>query len=403
VDARTGTGEPAAEVLRIPWNDTLMAYDFGHDHPLAPVRVELTMSLARLLGVLGAPGVALAPAKPAADDILELVHDRGYIRAVRGVALGSHADRLRYGLGTSDHPVFPDMHAACALVVGASVAAADAVWSGTAAHAANMAGGLHHATRAHASGFCLYNDVAVAIARMLDHGAQRIAYVDVDAHHGDGVQAAFYDDPRVLTISLHEHPRTLFPGTGLPAETGGPGAEGTSANLALPAGIRDDQWLRAFDAIVDPLLQAFAPEVLVTQHGCDSHALDPLAHLMLTVDGQRAAAERLHALAHEYAHGRWVLFGGGGYAVVDVVPRIWTLILAEAAHRPVPPRAATPAEWRAHAFERTGFAAPARMTDGQSPSPAPWPVRHDPANPVDQAILETRQAVFPLLGLDPAG
>jgi len=403
VDARTGCGEPVAEVLRIPWHDTLMAYDFGHDHPLAPARVELTMSLARLLGVLRAPGVVVAPARPAGDEVLELIHERAYIRAVRGVALGSHADRLRYGLGTSDQPVFPDMHAASALVVGASVAAADAVWSGAAGHAANMAGGLHRAMRAHTSGFCLYNDVAVAIARMLEQGARRVAYVDVDAHHGGGVQAAFYDDPRVLTISLHEHPRTLFRGTGLPGESGGPGAEGTSANLALPAGIRDDQWLRAFDAIVDPLLQAFAPDVLVTQHGCDSHALDPQAHFMLTVDGQRAAAERLHALAHEYAHGRWVLFGGGGYAVVDVVPRIWTLVLAEAAHRPIPPRTATPAEWRAHAFERTGFAAPARMTDAQPPIPAPWPwpTRHDPASPLDQAISETRHAVFPHLGLDP--
>jgi acetoin utilization protein AcuC len=396
-------GEHVAEVLRIPWSDLLMAYDFGHDHPLAPVRVELTMSLARSLGVLSVPGVVLAPVKPASDDVLELVHDADYVRAVREVALGTHADRLRYGLGTADNPVFPDMHGASALVVGASVAAADAVWSGAAGHAANMAGGLHHAMRAHASGFCLYNDVAIAIARMLSQGARRIAYVDVDAHHGDGVQAAFYDDPRVLTISLHEHPRTLFPGTGLPEEYGGPGAEGTSVNIALPAGTRDDQWLRAFDAVVDPLLSAFAPEVLVTQHGCDSHALDPLAHLMLTVDGQRAAAERLHALAHEYAQGRWLVFGGGGYAVVDVVPRIWTLILAEAAHRPLPPHTATPPEWRTHAFERTGFAAPTRMTDGQSPNPAPWIGGHDPAGPVDEAVLATRRAVFPHFGLDPAG
>jgi acetoin utilization protein AcuC len=389
------------EMLRVPWDDVLTSYDFGHDHPLAPVRVELTMELARRFGVFDAPGVAIAPFAPADEGLLELVHSERYVHAVRNVAHITYTERLRYGLGTDDNPVFPGMHEASALVVGASVAAADAVWSGQCAHAANMAGGLHHAMRAHASGFCLYNDVAIAIARLLDRGARRIAYVDIDAHHGDGVQAAFYDDPRVLTISLHEHPGTLFPGTGLPAECGGEGAEGMSVNLALPAGTRDEKWLRAFDAVVPPLLAAFGPEILVTQHGCDSHALDPLAHLMLTVDGQRAAAERLHRLADQHAHGRWVLFGGGGYAVVDVVPRIWTHVLAEAAHRPILPETPVPAAWRALAAERAGRAGPPTMSDGRRPQPAAWSAGYDPADRVDQAILATRRAVFPHHGLDP--
>ena len=390
------------EVLRIPWDDALTSYDFGHDHPLAPVRVELTMALARQFGVLDAPEVSLEPARPAEDDLLELVHAAQYIRAVKNVAHTGYTERLRFGLGTDDNPVFPGMHEASALVVGASVAAADAVWSGRSEHAANMAGGLHHAMREQASGFCLYNDVAVAIARLLDQGARRIAYVDVDAHHGDGVQAAFYDDPRVLTISLHEHPSTLFPGTGLPDESGGPDAEGMSVNVALPAGTRDPAWLRAFDAVVPPLLAAFAPEILVTQLGCDSHAFDPLAHLMLTVDGQRAAVRRLHQLAHEHANGRWVLFGGGGYAVVYVVPRIWTHALAEAAHHPIPPHTEIPAAWRALAVERTGRAAPPTMSDGQTPAPVPWSSGYDPASPADQAIRATRHAIFPYHGLDPA-
>lgn len=390
------------DVLWIPWDDALTSYDFGHDHPLAPVRVELTMALTRQFGVLDAPEVALVAVRPAEDELLELVHAAQYVRAVKSVAHSGYAERLRYGLGTDDNPVFPGMHEASALVVGASVAAADAVWSGQAEHGANMAGGLHHAMREHASGFCLYNDVAIAIARLLEQGAQRIAYVDIDAHHGDGVQAAFYDDPRVLTISLHEHPSTLFPGTGLPSETGGPKAEGMSVNVALPARTRDAAWLRAFDAVVPPLITAFHPEFLVTQHGCDSHAFDPLAHLMLTVDGQRAAAERLHRLAHEHASGRWVLLGGGGYAVVQVVPRIWTHVLAEAAHHPVPPRTEIPASWRALAVERTGHTVPPTMSDGQEPDPAPWSNGYDPASPVDQAILATRNAVFPHHGLDPA-
>jgi acetoin utilization protein AcuC len=388
------------EVLRIPWDDALTAYDFGHDHPLAPVRVELTMALARWFGLLDAPGVTVAPVRAADDALLELVHSPDYIAAVRDVARLPRAQRARFGLGTDDNPVFPGMHEASALVVGASAAAADAVWADGVQHAANIAGGLHHAMRSHASGFCLYNDVAVAIARLLEQGAERVAYVDVDAHHGDGVQAAFYDDPRVLTISLHEHPSTLFPGTGLPEECGTGAAEGTSVNLALPAGTRDGPWLRAFDAVVPPLLQYFRPQILVTQHGCDSHALDPLAHLMLTVDGQRMAAERLHRLAHEHAGGRWLLFGGGGYAVVDVVPRIWTHLLAEAAHRPIDPRAEIPLAWREYAAERAGQLAPLSMTDGHKPEPRPWSGGFDPADPVDRAVMATRRAVFPHHGLD---
>src|SRR5690606_26950267 len=167
----------------------------------------------------------------------------------------------RHGLGTSDNPVFIGMHDASALVAGATVAAAEAVWTGRSEHALNISGGLHHALAGSASGFCVYNDPAVAIAWLLENGAERVAYVDIDVHHGDGVQAAFYDDPRVLTISIHETPRTLFPGTGFPNETG---AEGTSVNVALPPGTGDRPWLRAFDAIVPPLLRRFRPQVLVT-------------------------------------------------------------------------------------------------------------------------------------------
>ena len=389
------------EVLRIPWDDKLTSYDFGRDHPMAPVRVELTMSLARHLGVLDAPGVSVTPVQPAENALLELAHDPAYLHAVENVAQISRADQLRYGLGTGDNPLFSGVHAASALVVGASVAAADAVWSGAAEHGANMAGGLHHAMRDHASGFCVYNDAVVAIARLLAGGAERVAYVDIDAHHGDGVQAAFYDDPRVLTISLHEHPSTLFPGTGLPRESGGPNAAGLSVNVALPAGTGDEPWLRALDAVAGPLLGAFDPQVLVTQHGCDSHALDPLTHLGLSIDGQRTAAELLHRFAHQYAGGRWILLGGGGYEVVDVVPRIWAQVLAEAAHRPVPPQAQTPIAWRGHVAARTGRTAPTTMTDGHRPAINPWSGGYDPTDRVDQAILATRREIFPHHGLDP--
>ena len=382
--------------LHVAWDDRLTSYDFGPGHPLAPVRVELTMALARELGVLTAGGVSTAVPEPASQQQLELVHDPAYLDAVR---LG--AANPAFGLGTPDNPVFPGMHDASALVAGATLAAAAAVWTGQADHGANVAGGLHHAMRRAASGFCVYNDPAIAISWLLAQGAQRIAYVDIDVHHGDGVQAAFYDDPRVLTISLHEHPMTLFPGTGLPRETGGPHAEGMAVNVALPAGTGDSGWLRAFDAVVPPLLRAFRPEILVSQHGCDSHRLDPLAHLEVSVDGQRTAHQRLHQLAHETAGGRWLLTGGGGYALVQVVPRTWTHLLAEAAGRPVDPASMTPPPWRAYTLERTGVPAPQQMTDGAPATFTPFDAGYDPADPVDRTVLATRTAVFPSHGLLP--
>ena len=225
--------------LYVAWDDKLTEYDFGPGHPLAPVRVELTMRLARSLGVLTAPGVAVTAPTPATDADLQLVHTPEYIAAVRRAGeSGLTPDSLRYGLGTADDPVFPGMHEASALVTGATMAAARAVALGSAEHGVSIAGGLHHAMADHASGFCVYNDPAIAITALLDQGLERVAYVDIDVHHGDGVQAAFYNDPRVLTISLHEHPATLFPGTGRPSETGGPDADGYAVNVALPAARR---------------------------------------------------------------------------------------------------------------------------------------------------------------------
>ncbi|MGW2154723.1 acetoin utilization protein AcuC [Nonomuraea sp. NPDC001699] len=384
-----------SRTARVIWDEALTSYNFGPSHPLAPIRVELTIALARALGVLDK--VEMAGCVPAGDDELALVHDRGYIEAVKGVSVAGVPD-LRAGLGTTDNPAFKGVHEASALIAGASLAAARAVWEGAAEHAVNVAGGLHHAMPAAASGFCVYNDPALAIAWLLEQGATRVAYVDVDVHHGDGVQAVFYDDPRVLTISLHESPRTLFPGTGFPHETG---ADGTAVNVALPAGCGDSGWLRAFHAVVPPLLREFDPEILVTQHGCDSHALDPLANLMLSIDGQRAAYAALHELAHETAGGRWIAVGGGGYELVQVVPRIWTHLIAEAAGHPVDPATPTPESWRQYVRERTGEVPPLTMTDGRHPEFHDFSDGYDPADPIDRAVMATRRAVFPLHGLDP--
>ncbi len=328
------------------FDPSLTGYDFGPGHPMSPVRVDLTFRLAEALGVIG-DRLQVVGAPAATDEQLLTVHDQELVDAVRRAGeTGEHSDR--HGLGSEDNPVFRDMHAATARVVGATIAACDRVWSGENLHSANIAGGLHHGMPGRASGFCVYNDVAVGIRHLLDQGAERVAYVDVDVHHGDGVERVFWDDPRVLTVSLHETGQMLFPGTGFPQDSGGPGAQGSAVNVALPPGTSDAGWLRAFHAVVPPLLREWQPDVLVTQHGCDSHIEDPLAHLLLTVDGQRAAYLALHELAHEVCAGRWVVTGGGGYSLVDVVPRAWTHLLAIVSGHPLDPGTPTPEAWREH-------------------------------------------------------
>jgi acetoin utilization protein AcuC len=383
----------------VVFEPTLTEYDFGPSHPMGPIRVDLTMRLAADLGVLD--GLRTVAAPMADDDLVATVHDAALIDAVQRAGADPVGFTPAYGLGTDDNPVFADMHHAAAHVVGASVEACRQVWSGEVLHSANICGGLHHAMPDRASGFCIYNDVAVGIRWLLANGARRIAYVDVDVHHGDGVEAIFYDDPRVLTISLHETGQTLFPGTGFPQDSGAPGAQGTAVNVALPPGTADAGWLRAFHAVVPPLVREFAPDVLVTQQGCDSHRDDPLADLMLSVDGQRASYIALHDLAHEVCAGRWVAMGGGGYALVDVVPRAWTHLLAVVGGRPLEPDTPTPEAWRSHVAERLGRQAPSRLTDGRAPAFRDWSEGYDPGTWLDRSVQATREEVFPFHGLDP--
>jgi acetoin utilization protein AcuC len=383
----------------VVYDESLTSYDFGPSHPMNPVRVDLTIALAQQLGVLDR--LPQVPAPDATEDDLVTVHDPRLIEAVMATSKDpSHVD-LSHGLGSEDNPTFRNMHQAARHVVGASLEAARQVWTGKVDHAANISGGLHHAMPDRASGFCVYNDVAVAIRWLLANGAKKVAYVDVDVHHGDGVERIFYDDPRVLTISLHETGQMLFPGTGFPADAGGPDALGSAVNVALPPGTSDAGWLRAFHAVVPPLVREFAPDVLVTQQGCDSHRDDPLAHLALSVDGQRASYLALHDLAHEVASGRWVAFGGGGYAVVDVVPRAWTHLLAVVSGSPLTSAIDTPTPWREEIRERLGVRAPSRMTDGRDPRYRDWSEGYDPDTWLDRAIQATRDVAFPYNGLDP--
>jgi acetoin utilization protein AcuC len=389
-----------ADSLRVVWCPALMGYSFGPGHPMSPLRLDLTIGLARALGLLHRDGVRLIDAEPASDADLLTVHDPEYLAAVRAASDGGRPDPAR-GLGTEDDPVFAGMHDAAARIVAGTLSGARAVWSGDCLHAVNIAGGMHHAMPGSAAGFCIYNDAAVAIRALLADGAERIAYVDVDAHHGDGVERVFWDDPRVLTISVHESGRTLFPGTGHPADLGGAGAEGTVVNIALPAGTGDAGWLRAVDAVVEPVVRAFRPDVVVSQHGCDAHRRDPLAHLTVSVDGQRHVAERLHALTHEVADGRWLALGGGGYDLFDVVPRVWSHLIAIAAHADVDPATPVPASWRSTVETLSGAPAPTTMTDGADLAYRPWSGGFNPDDDLDRAIRATRQAVFPHHGLDP--
>jgi len=211
----------------------------------------------------------------------------------------------------------------------------------------------------------------------------------------------FWNDPRVLTISIHESGRVLFPGTGYPDDVGGPDAEGYAVNVSLPPGTADAAWLRSFHSIVPAMLGTFRPQFIVSQHGCDTHLQDPLAHFALTLDAQVASYAAVHEWAHEFCDGRWLAVGGGGYEVVDVVPRAWAHLVGIALHRPVATASDIPQAWRDYVLSRCGRPAPMRMSDGGSGDFRSWTTGYDPGDVHDRAVMATRKAVFPLHGLDP--
>lgn len=303
-------------------------YRLSDTHPLTPERVLLTLDLIEAYELDRAPNVHRVDCRTASDEEIGAVHTADFIDATQRAGHGEDGPWGRYGYGPGDNPVFPNMHEAAALVAGATLAAAEDILDGRAQHVFNPSGGLHHAMAARAGGFCVYNDVAIAIAWLLARGVERVAYLDVDVHHGDGVQAAFYDDPRVLTASIHEFGPYFFPGTGDHHEVGRGDARGTSVNAPLPGASDDDTWLEALRAQVLPRIRDFAPQVLVTQLGADTHWTDPLATLRLTTRAYREAGAEVHALAHEVCGGRWLATGGGGYSLT-AVPRCWTIWFAE--------------------------------------------------------------------------
>jgi len=334
----------------------LSGYDLGTDHPLAPVNRELAIDLIRAYGLLDRPDVTVLAPEPGDEDLIGRVHTAAYMAAVRRYsakpALAAAFEAGMWGLAHGgDTPAFAGMHEAAVAVCGSSVTAAREVWEGRADRVLSVAGGLHHAFANKANGFCIYNDPAVAIQWLLENGAERVAYVDVDVHHGDGTQFIFYDDPRVLTCSVHESGRYLFPGTGAIAERGVGAGDGYSVNIPLPAFSGDGPYMRAIEEVIAPAVIDFAPDVIITQDGVDPHHQDPLAHLQVRMATFPGLWRVLHRLTGDAAGGRWIALGGGGYNV-DVLPRAWALLFAEMTGEVLPDE--IPADWLALAAERSG-------------------------------------------------
>ena len=349
-----------------------MTYDFGPGHPLTPRRFGPGIDLLRSVGA--APG--LAP-EPADDEELSLCHERRYLEVVKRFSASPFGNDVA-GIGEGgDDPPFAGMHEAGAMVAGGSLRALEAILRGAEEHAFHPGGGLHHAMPGRASGFCIYNDPAIAIARAREAGL-RVLYVDLDVHHGDGVQAIHWADPAVLTLSIHETGRSLFPGTGAVGELGVGAAAATAVNVPLEPGTGDGAWREAVRTLLPELAAAFGPDLVVSQHGADSHAWDPLAHLRVSTTAMGEAARLVDTVAHRYASGRWLATGGGGYDVYRVVPRTWALTWLAGAHRDVP--GATSPTWR----DRWGSEA---SRYGQAPLPMSFEDAPNAGLPIDAGQL----------------
>jgi acetoin utilization deacetylase AcuC-like enzyme/GNAT superfamily N-acetyltransferase len=345
-----------------------LKYDFGPDHPMQPRRLLALIDLLECCGLWqnNNDQQKRLPLRPATLDELGLVHTPDYIAAVQQLSIPETAGRskeerearenlaLKYGFGEGDTPTLPGMHETAARIAGSTLVALSAVMGlpegGTfdaenerPLHVFHPAGGLHHAWGERASGFCIYNDISVGIGHVLRASEAKVLYIDFDAHHGDGVQRSFYDDPRVMTVSFHETGRYLFPGTGEITELGNGSGRGYSVNIPLEPFTEDDSYIEAMISLLPPLALSFAPDIIVSAHGCDTHAWDPLTHLELSLRGIQAQVKIANQLAHTYCQGRWVALGSGGYDPYRVVPRAWGMLWAEMSGQDLPEH--LPEEW----------------------------------------------------------
>lgn len=352
---------------RLIYSPDYTTYYFNDDHPFNQRRLLLMHDLMSSYGLLAESDI-IAP-RMATDEELALVHDARYIQFVsdQGHSEKELPQAASYGLGTEDVPCFQNMHESAALIVGGTLNAVDAVMKGQAEHAFNPAGGLHHAFRGRASGFCIYNDCSVAIAYLRKHWNARVMYIDTDAHHGDGVQWAFYDDPNVLTVSIHETGKYLFPGTGNLSERGDGSGYGFSVNVPLDAFTEDDSFLEVYGELVSKLARGFKPDVILTQNGCDAHTFDPLTHLSCSMRIYQDIPRLAHRLAHELCDGRWIAVGGGGYDIWRVVPRAWTLVWSEMSDQPLED-GDLPSGWLKRWQPQTDLPLPTRLFDEPFPA-----------------------------------
>ncbi len=360
------------------YGDHYHDYRFNDEHPFNPLRLQLTVELINACGLLD-PSQQRPPRMATTEELLT-VHSPEYVAAVQAASNGtlSASAAARFGLGTEDVPIFPQMHEAASLLVGGSLQAAELVMSGQFDHAFNIGGGLHHAMRSLAAGFCIYNDIAVVCRWLVDQYGARVLYIDNDAHHGDGVQEIFYDTPEVLTLSFHETGRYLFPGTGAVHERGRGAGYGYALNAPLDAFTDDDSWVAGYEQIVPAVVAAYHPDVIVLQNGCDPHFLDPLTHLHATTRSLERVCQLTHELAHRYCNGRLIALGGGGYDIWCVVPRAWTLIWAELTGQEVP--VDVPQEWLERWQPQAPCPLPHRLRDAPGACPPIPRVREVTAN-----------------------
>ncbi len=378
------------------WDPAFMQYRFRPDHPFNPKRLELAVSLIEAAGLLEGEDLSVVPPRMASEEELLRVHDPEYIATVRSLGREGESSRegWRWGLGTDDNPIFPGMHEATSLVVGGTLQAAELVMSGEVTRSFNIAGGLHHAHRDRASGFCIYSDLAAAIAWIREAHGARVLYIDYDAHHGDGVQWMFYQDPEVLTLSIHESGRYLFPGTGFVDELGEGEGYGYSLNVPLEPFTEDDSWLGIYRELLPEIAEAFRPEVIVLQNGCDGHTLDPLTHLRATTRLYQETVRLTCEIADLHCEGRIVGTGGGGYDIWRVVPRAWTLVWAELSGQSAPER--LPREWLDRWQGESPYILPETMHDPPDAfTPVPRRAEIEATN--QRTAAELRRQALPLL------
>lgn len=327
------------------YSPELLTYKFNQHHPFNQKRLELTVDLLKSIQALS--DEQIVPLRKASDDELQLIHDEDFIEAVKRAGRQElPMDRANnFGLGTEDTPIFPNMHEASSLIVGGTITAVDSVMEGKSDHALHLGGGLHHGFRGRASGFCIYNDCSIAIAYLRQKYNVRVLYIDTDAHHGDGVQWAFYDDPDVCTLSIHETGRYLFPGTGQVHERGTGQGYGFTFNIPLDAFTEDESWLHAYKTSVEKVVEYFQPDIIVSQNGADAHYYDPLTHLSASIKIYQEIPKLAHEIAHKYCDGKWIAVGGGGYDIWRVVPRAWSFIWLEMTNQRDKATGKLPEDW----------------------------------------------------------